>query len=225
MTDRVWTDLPRISPSSVGDLTSCPKRYTETRILHNWGSNNREYPEGVAHGTATHAVLRDIFQGRQGGLVDLANVGALARTAVFKGRYPKGFDRERAIDRVIEAVCGYVRSQKPEDIEGTIRCEDQIEFPFVWEGKPLCLVSTSLDRTLLRPSVPGRLVVKEYKTSRPKIDLQEVLSQCSRQNTPILATTLMRWRSTGLRGTAASRRTLWRGGNCVAFIPSFSTPP
>ena len=174
MTDRVWTDLPRISPSSVGDLTGCPKRYAETRILHNWGSNNREYPESVAHGTATHAVLRDVFRGRQAGLVDLANVGALARTAVFKGRYPKDFDRERAIDHVIEAVCGYVRSQEPEDVQGTIRCEDQIQFPFSWEGKPLCMVSATLDRVLVRPAQATRLVIKEYKTTRPRIDLQEI---------------------------------------------------
>ena len=179
MTDRVWTDLPRITPSSVGDLTGCGKRFAETRILKNWGSNNRDFPESVAHGTAVHAVLRDVFHDRQGDEVNLTNLGALSRAAVYKGRYPQGFDRERAVERVMEAVCGYARSQVPEDVAGTIRCEDQIEFPFIWEGRPLCLVSATLDRTLVRPSEnepgePGRLVVKEYKTTRPKIDLQEV---------------------------------------------------
>lgn len=179
MTDRVWTDLPRVTPSSVGDLTGCGKRFAETKILKNWGSNNRDFPESVAHGTAVHAVLRDVFHDRQGDEVNLTNLGALSRAAVYKGRYPKGFDRERAVERVMEAVCGYARSQVPEDVAGTIRCEDQIEFPFIWEGRPLCLVSATLDRTLVRPSEnepgePGRLVVKEYKTTRPKIDLQEV---------------------------------------------------
>ena len=174
MTDRVWTDLPRITPSSVGDLTGCGKRFAETRILRNWGSNNREFPESVAHGTAVHAVLRDVFSDRQGDVVNLANLSALSRSAVYIGRYPKGFDREAAVDRVMEAVCGYVRSQTPEDVVGTIRCEDQIEFPFSWEGRPLCMISATLDRVLVRPDQPTRLIVKEYKTTRPKINLQEV---------------------------------------------------
>ncbi|MGI4791656.1 MAG: PD-(D/E)XK nuclease family protein [Janthinobacterium lividum] len=172
--DSLWTDLPRISPSSVGDLTSCPKRYAETRILKNWGSNNRDFPESVAHGTAVHSVLRDVFQDRQGPHVKLENVSALSRSAVYKGRYPSGFDRPRAIERVIETVCGYVRCQDGDDIEGTIRCEDQIEFPFSWEGRPLCMISATLDRLLTRPDQKTRLVIKEYKTTRPKIDLQEV---------------------------------------------------
>lgn len=174
MTDRIWTDLPRITPSSVGDLTGCPKRFAETRILKNWGSNNRDYPENVAHGTAVHSVLRDVFHDRKNDQVNLTNLGALSRAAVYKGRYPQGFDRERAVERVMESVCGYARSQAPEDVVGTIRCEDQIEFPFSWEGRPLCMISATLDRVLVRPDQPMRLVVKEYKTTRPKVDLQEV---------------------------------------------------
>ena len=86
--------------------------------------------------------------------MNLANLGALSRTAVYKGRYPKGFDRERAVQRARRPSAA-TPGPGPRGVVGTIKCEDQIEFPFSWEGRPLCMISATLDRVLVRPDQPN----------------------------------------------------------------------
>lgn len=168
--DKVWTVVPRITPSSANDL-ECPKKYKTLRIDKNWPM--REPMDSVAHGIAVHDVLRQVYATRVGGQPNLAHVEALTRTAVYRGRYSDRQDRQEAVQRVIAAVCGYVGCDDAEDVEGTIDLERQSEFVYQHQGKPLFMVSAKLDRTLVRASQPTRLVNRDYKTTRPRIDLRE----------------------------------------------------
>ena len=168
--DIIQTDLPRITPSSVGDL-ECSKKYWKLRVQKEWPK--REPLEAVAHGNAVHKVLRQVYLRRANSEPDMRNLRALAEGAVGGERYPEGYDHSRAVKRVIDAVGGFVNSDDYEDVDGTIALERQVEFPFIRHGEPLYLVSATLDRILVRASRPTQLVVRDYKTTAQRINLQE----------------------------------------------------
>lgn len=171
MSDTVTTALPRLTPSSVADL-ECALKYKTLRIDRNWGSNNRDFGAAIAHGTAVHDVLRRVV--RPGGKyeADLEHVEALARQAVYRGRYPAGTDRDGATEKVLSTVRAYVASD--DDLANTISVERPEEFDYWHNAAPLFRVSVKIDRILVRPESPTTLVIRDYKlTARPKISLPE----------------------------------------------------
>ena len=170
VTDTVWTHVPRITPSSVGDL-ECARKYHTLRVEKKWPS--RPPLENVAFGTAVHDVLRQLYMTRNGGILDLTNVEAMARSSVYRARYPRDVDRQRALAKVMEAVCMYVTNDDEEDIAATLDLERMTEFPFRHCGQDIYMVSAKIDRTLVRPSAPSRLVARDYKLTAQRIDLRE----------------------------------------------------
>jgi len=170
VTDTVWTHVARITPSSVGDL-ECARKYHTLRVLKQWPS--RPPLENVAFGTAVHDVLRQLYLTRQGGILDTTNIGAMARSAVYKARYPRDVDRQRALGKVIEAVTMYAANDDEEDIAATLDLERMTEFPFRHGGRDAYMVSAKIDRTLVRPSEPSRLIARDYKLTAQRIDLRE----------------------------------------------------
>lgn len=170
MTDTVWTHIPRITPSSVGDL-ECARKYYTLRVLKQWPS--RPPLENVAFGVAVHDVLRQVYTTRRGSVLDLANVEAMARSAVYKARYPRDVDRARALVKVVDAVCMYTANDDEEDVAATLDLERMTEFPFRHGGQDIYMVSAKIDRTLVRPSAPSRLVARDYKMTAQRIDLRE----------------------------------------------------
>lgn len=173
MPDAVSTALPRLTPSSVADL-ECPLKYKTLRIDRNWGTNNRDFGPAIAHGTAVHDVLRQVIRTRTGDEAGLEHVEALARQAVYRGRYPEGTDRGQATEKVLSTVRAYVDSD--DDIGNTLSVERPEEFDYWHNNAPLFRVSVKLDRVLVRPDAPTTLVIRDYKlTARPKISLPEAM--------------------------------------------------
>ena len=170
MTDTIRTHVPRITPSSVGDL-ECARKYHTLRVLKQWPS--RPPLENVAFGVAVHDVLRQVYTTRRGSVLDLTNVEAMARSAVYKARYPRDVDRARALVKVVEAVCMYVTNDDEEDVSATLDLERMTEFPFRHGGQDIYMVSAKIDRTLVRPSALSRLVARDYKLTAQRIDLRE----------------------------------------------------
>ena len=166
------SNLPRISPSSIPDL-ECGRRYYQLRQLKVWPP--RPMIEAVAFGIAVHEVLRLAFSNRTGGKPCLEHVEGWARTAVWRGRYPDGTDRQAATERVIAAVCAFIQNDADDEegVAGTISIEKQDEFPRYYKGQPLFLVSAKIDRIFSRASDSTRLVARNYKTSRPRLDLRQ----------------------------------------------------
>lgn len=173
--DSVTTELPRLTPSSVGDL-ECPKKFRALRMKNGqgWGSNIRDYPVSVARATATHDVLRQVYRTRRGGEVNLDHVETYAKTAVWRGRFPQKTDRNVETQRVVAAACAVVGNDSAAEIEGTISVEHPIEFMYAHDGEPLMVVSSKIDRILVDPDNPRTLKLRDYKfTARPKISLPE----------------------------------------------------
>ena len=168
--DRLQTELPRVTSSSINDLMGCPEKYRRLRVERNWPY--REPILATAHGTAVHWVVMNVYQSRRGGEPDLTNVMALARDAVRRGRYPKEIDREEQIRRVVDDVRAFAQADDAEDVDGTIGLEVQGEFLVTYEGIPLYLMSATLDRVLIRITEKSRLVVRELKTGVPRVDLR-----------------------------------------------------
>ena len=111
-----------------------------------------------------HDVLRQVYTTRRGSVLDLTNVEAMARSAVYKARYPRDVDRAHALVKVVEAVCIYVTNDDEEDIAATLDLERMTEFPFRHGGQDIYMVSAKIDRTLVRPSAPSRLVARRVRT-------------------------------------------------------------
>jgi hypothetical protein len=175
MTDRIWTDLPRLTPSSVSDL-ECPKKFKHLRMGDGsfWGSNNRGITNYSARGSAAHEVLRQIYRTRRGDQVNMDNIEALAKIAVWRGKVGENTDREDETQHVIAAVRAVVDADTEEEIAGTISVERPIEFDYNHDGQPLMTVSSKIDRLLVRPDDATTLRLRDYKfTGRPKILLPE----------------------------------------------------
>lgn len=174
------SDLPRITPSSLSDL-DCGRRYFTLRILKQWP--RRPMVSAVAFGIAVHDSARLAYQNRVGDKPCLDHIGAWARTAVWRGRWPEGVDRNAETDRVIAAVCAFVANDAsdPEAVEGILDLELSVEHPIPHQGKNIGLFSCKLDQTLVRVSEPNKLIVREIKTGAvaPRIDLRECYIQLS----------------------------------------------
>ena len=171
----IHTAVPRITISSVSDL-ACIKKFVTLRVQKQWPP--REPVDAIAHGTAVHEILRDLYSyNRHGDSLDLAHIDAITRRAVYKGRYSEACDRDIAIARAKIAAMAFVESDDGDDIEGTKRCEELIEFEVGENGQALYLVSATLDRVIVRQSEPDLLVVRDYKTGKAGVDLRQALIQ------------------------------------------------
>lgn len=158
--------LPRISPSSVNSL-DCARRFHELYVKKAWPS--REPVENVAHGTAVHEVLAATHRG--GGKLQADNLEALARAATWKVRWPDGTDKLVAAQRVLSSALGFVAfdaENAPSEMK-TLSVEFQAEFPVCYENVRF-LVSAKIDKIYCRSR---HLVARNYKTSRPRIDLKQ----------------------------------------------------
>jgi hypothetical protein len=172
------SSLPRVTPSSIGDL-ECHRRHWILRQKREWPK--RPMIRAVAFGICVHETLRLCYQNRVGDKPCLDHVGAWARTAVWKGRWPESVNRSEETDKVITAVCAFVENDAsdPEAVMGIMALEAQLEHPLTHEGEEIGLYSAKLDQILCRASEPNRLVVREIKTTSPRIDLRECYLQLS----------------------------------------------
>ena len=169
--------LHRLHVSSIGDL-DCPRKYYDTRIQRNWDSS-RGPIFAVANGQAVHKVNKAVYEARRGYELDLTRIEALAKDAVYGTAYPKDTDRREAVSRVIQSVRAFAENDDEEAIEGTLDLERQGQFVVHDKrtGAGLFLASAKLDRTLVRASEPQRGYVRENKTTKQKISLQEAFLQ------------------------------------------------
>lgn len=88
-------------------------------------------------------------------------------------------NRSEETDKVIAAVCAFAENDAsdPEAVAGIIELEAQLEHPLLHEGEEIGLYSAKLDQILCRVSDPDRLIVREFKTKSPRIDLRECVLQ------------------------------------------------
>lgn len=173
------SSLPRVTPSSIQDL-ECHYRYWVLRVKKDWP--HRPMIRAVAFGVAVHETLRLCYHNRVGDKPCLDHVSAWARTAVWRGRWPaEGTDRSEETDKVIAAVCSFVENDAsdPEAVEGIIELEAQLGHPLIHDGEEIGIYSAKLDQILSRKSEKNRLVVREFKTTAPRIDLRECYLQLS----------------------------------------------
>jgi len=170
--------LPRVTPSSIGDL-ECHRRHWILRQKREWPK--RPMIRSVAFGIAVHDTLRQVYHHRVADKPCLDHIEAWARTAVFRGRWPEDTDRPAETDKVIAAVCAFVENDASdqEAVEGIISLEVQIEHPLVHVGEEIGLYSAKLDQVLCRKSDANRLIVREFKTTMPRLHLQECYLQLS----------------------------------------------
>lgn len=182
--DTVWTTLPRLTPSSCGDL-DCSRKYTELRIKKHW-PKGRQMPASVPRGTAIHDALRVLHAARWEGNLPMGDLDAIARRAVYSARFGSNADRDRETHLVADAVRLFCDNQDPEDISAIIALETQIEFDYRYKGEGLACICSTIDRALVRPDDPTRLVVQDYKTTSQRIDLREcfLVLWCARQKWP-----------------------------------------
>ena len=169
----VKTPLHRLTVSSINDL-DCPRKYFDSRIQRNW-DDSRGPIFAVANGQATHKVNKAVYEARRGYELDLTRLEALAKGAVYSTAYPPETDRQAAVDKVIQSSRAFAEADDEEAIEGTLDLERQGQFEVKNRrtGEGLFLASGKLDRTLVRASEPYRGIVRESKTTKQKISLQE----------------------------------------------------
>ena len=171
------TSLFRLTVSAIGSL-DCPRKFKDERIERNWDTT-RGPIFAVAHGQAVHKVLHSLYSTRRGWEIDLSRLEAIAKGAVWGTSYPAGIDREKAISQVILSVKAFVEADDDEAVEGTIDLEQQGQF-IVQDRRTdegLFIASARLDRTPIRASEPQRLVLRESKTTKQRISLQESFLQ------------------------------------------------
>jgi len=181
---------PRISPTSVSDL-GCAKRFHVLRVL-------KQYPERdplswASFGTAFHAVIGRVYDpkarnamptgaasqegttAQAGGPPNLDTLEEWSRQAFRKHRYADTTAREEDRARCVRMICGYLGQEDEEDGPATIAVEQFIQFTIEYQKKPLFILSGRFDRVLVRPSEPRALIIRDYKLSRPRIDLDASL--------------------------------------------------
>jgi len=181
--DTHWTDLPKLTVSSIAD-TSCALKFQRLRIdKTGWGLKREGPPVTVPRGKAVHDALLFLHQNRWEDQVPMHKVNTLAQQAVQAARYERGVDKDGEVKRVVEAVRLFCDNQDAEDVLSIQALETQIEFDYKYKGRKLVRMSATIDRVLVRPTMPRRLVVQDYKTTRQKIDLREcfLLLYCARQ--------------------------------------------
>ncbi len=171
--------LPRVTPSSIQDL-ECYRRHHQLGVLKVWP--RRPMIRAVAFGVCVHETLRQVYQNRIGATPCLDHIEAWARTAVWRGKWPaETTDWKQETDKVIAAVCAFVENDAsdPEAVEGIMELEAQLEHPLVHEGEEIGIYSAKLDQILCRASDSKTLIVREFKTTTPRIDLRECYLQLS----------------------------------------------
>jgi hypothetical protein len=175
--ETVKTPLFRLTVSSIASL-DCPKKFCDERIERNW-DNSRGPVYAVANGQAVHKALHRLYLKRRGWEVDLSRLEPMAKDAVWSTSYPAETDRHEAVARVVKSVRAFVEADDDEAIEGTLDLEHQGQFT-VYDKLTqtgLFVASAKLDRTLVRASEPGRGIIRESKTTKQKISLQEAFLQ------------------------------------------------
>lgn len=168
------TPLPRITPSSVSDL-QCAKKFHTLRVLNQWPSSTPN--TSALYGTALHAVLRDVYDSKNGPAPNMKSLDVYARQAFFAIDYSNRQHREEDIARCIKMVRSYVSQDSQEDIAGTIAVEAVGTFTVNHKGAPLFDLFAKLDRVIVRNRQNQCLIVRDYKTGKPRIDLNAACVQ------------------------------------------------
>lgn len=164
-------ELPRLTPSNIADL-ECRKRYHVLRTLRQWPP--RPLNLQTEFGIAFHEVVRHVYDPRHRPLPNLEHIDAWVQAAFYARRVPRDM-LEAECARCTRLVKQYIAND--EDADYTLEVERQGEFPIAVEGRPLFLLSAKLDRVIVRASDRKRLVVRDYKTSRPYRSLEEAFLQ------------------------------------------------
>lgn len=159
----------KISPSSIGDL-SCAKRFYVLRVLKQWPP--RDPLSFASFSLAFHDLVGRVYDTANGPAPNLTHLDTWSRQAFKKHRYANEEAREEDRARCLRMVRGYVTQDDIEDAEGTICTENFLEFDFNHNGELLFVLSGRLDRILVRALEPDVLIVRDYKLSRPKVDLE-----------------------------------------------------
>lgn len=191
--DTRWTDLPLLHPSSVSDLLGCSKKYDELRVKKHWPAGRPGPPVTVPRGSAWHETLRALHAARwtdENGVCHLpmSDLEGYAESAVMAARYGRDVDRALEVQHVMGMARLFVENQDPEDIaDGVIvALETQVEFDYYFKGEALARIGATIDRVLIRPDLPGVIVVQDYKSTRQVINLAEcfLLIWCAAKKWP-----------------------------------------
>lgn len=167
------SELPRVTVSSLSDL-DCGYRHQKLRVEKAWP--RRPHVEAVAFGVCVHETVRLAYFNRRGDQPCVDHLEAWARTSVWRNRWPEGVDKRAQVQKVVSAVCAIIGNDEsdPEAVEGIIDLELPIESPIWHEGEAIGIFSCRLDQTLVRASEPDHLIVRDFKTNLPRIDLRQV---------------------------------------------------
>ena len=178
-----WTKPVRLTVSSAHDL-DCGRKFSELRVKRSGWGPKREFPPSVGRGSAVHDTLRSLHAGVSKGELPLGDLDTMAREATWRARFNAGTDREAEAAKVSSAVRLFLKNQDEEDLSAIVALETQIEFDYIFKGKPLACVSGTVDRIICRR--PDQLVVQDYKTTVQKISLREcfILLWCSKVRWP-----------------------------------------
>ena len=159
----------KISPSSIGDL-SCAKRFHVLRVLKQWPP--RDPLSFASFSLAFYDLIGRVYNPANGPAPNVTHLDTWSRQAFKKHRYANEDAREEDRARCVRMVLGYIAQDDIEDAEGTICTEQFLEFDFNHDGRLLFILSGRLDRILVRVLEPDVLTVRDYKLSRPKVDLE-----------------------------------------------------
>lgn len=146
----------------------CPKKFQILRVLNQWPEEPNSYDNRFPN--ALHAALRDVFDPTKGIPPHTDRIDLYAKQAIYAARYSDPAQREVEISRCKLALRRYLANDSEEDITGTIAVEVSGRFS-LGNPAPICEVSARLDRIIVRESDPNTLIVRDYKTGRPRIDL------------------------------------------------------
>lgn len=163
-----------LTPSNVSDL-ACAKKFHTLRELGLW-PRKAIHPK-IRFGTAFHRVLMNVYDPTSGPPPHIHNLDLYVKQAFFAARYTDITARSEDMARCLEMVRCYVRNDDLEDIEGTIAVEKPGSIIAHHDNQPICRVFARLDRVLVRASKPDELVIRDCKTSRPRVELGEAFIQ------------------------------------------------
>ncbi len=168
------TQLPRISPSSVGDL-DCLKKFHTLRILGQWPTDgDSTFNYSAQFGNAVHQVLRSVYDPQLGIPPHHRGIALFAQEAFYEATYERNADRLADIERCIDIVRQYVRTDDEDDAIGTIAVEQECQFDIDINGAPSFALTAKPDRLIVRGD---DLVIRDYKLGRRKVDLAEAFVQ------------------------------------------------
>lgn len=169
MSDNHWQARVPVTPSNVHSL-ACAKKFFETYVRRSLPAPR--YDRKAIFGIGVHALLRHVLDSRNGPQPNLARLDTYAKIAFPIDRYDSPDDRAADMDRAVRMVRAYIA--RDPDIHSTISVEQPVRFPITRSGEYLCHMQARPDRLLVRPEQPGTLVVVDYKTANPSMDLRAV---------------------------------------------------